>query len=56
MNHFYEICHYNKFWYIFNLWDMLFSNDMVAWHKRHPLRKKKFMDIVCRGDAGVIYD
>jgi len=49
-----KICKYNRFWTIFNLWDILLGYDMVEWHKRHPLRKKKFMDIVCRGDAGVI--
>lgn len=53
---FYEICHYNKFWYIFNLWDMLFTNDMVDWYKRHRIKKKSFMKMVCRGDAGEEYE
>ena len=49
---FYEICRYNNFWYIFNLWDMLFSNDMVDWYKRHRIKKNQFMTMVCRGDSG----
>ena len=47
-----EICYYNKFWYIFNLWDILFANDMVDWYKRHRISKKTFMTMVCRGNSG----
>jgi len=50
--HFYEVCQYNKFWYMFNLWDILFDTEMVDWYKQHRISKKTFMKMVCRGDAG----
>lgn len=50
---FYEVCHYQKFWWMFRLWDMLFDTNMVDWYKRHRIKKKTFMKLVCRGDAGV---
>ena len=53
--HLSEICQHRNFWYIFSLWDILFSNDMVDWYKRHRIKKGTFMNMVCRGDAGVRY-
>jgi len=50
--HFREICYYNRFWWMFDLWDILFDIEMVDWYKRHRIKKKKFMNMVCRGNPG----
>jgi len=53
--HFNKICYYNRFWYMFNLWDILFDTEMVDWYKRHRIPKKTFMNMVCRGNLGDDY-